>query len=266
VTRRALVLCALAMLTGLTSCHRVRSFLLGDPDAIPTARTAPPASTESAKPVLIAPPVKAAKPPMKLPDGTLASAEYTEAYDCKTNGQLWRAHLILEPHALSLEGTRDEVKLLQEICKAQGDQECLDKCTAKITGKPVESSIDRLHDLAVKNPKAVRTTLKAKQAKQALSEEELEVLRGACERLKDKACLAQIAGTTASASAPEETTGKGTSIEETRALAMSNPKAARAILEPKVKSKKASQEEVELLCAVCTIQHDKACSATHCGR
>jgi hypothetical protein len=265
VTRRAQGICALALLTGLTSCHRVRSFLLGDPDAIPTARTVPVAPTESAKPVLITPPVKAAKPPMK-PDGTLASAEYTEAYDCKTNGQLWRAHLILEAHALSTEGTRDEVKLLQEICKAQEDQECLDKCTAKITGKPVESSIDRLHDLAVKNPKAARATLKAKQAKQALSAEELEVLQGACERLKDKACLAQIAGTAATASPPDETNGKGTSIEETRALAMSNPKAARAILEPKVKSKKASKEEVELLCAVCTIQHDKACSATHCAR
>jgi hypothetical protein len=253
-----------SLLIGLlvvTGCKGARSFLLGDPEAIPTMRPLPPPAPPPTSDLVPIPP-HTATVPMKLADGTVASVDYTEAYQSKMAGQFMRAHLLLETKAFSENGTKDEQRLLREICTEQKDTDCVDKCNAYLSGKPYESIYEKSLRLAAKDPKTARALLVERQKKQGLGQKETELLHTICKKLKDATCSAP----TPDQSAETPAENGGGDAEKARTLAGTNPKAARALLEPKAKAKKASQDELEILCAVCTIQHDKKCTATYCEK
>jgi hypothetical protein len=245
----------------LVGCKASRAFLLGDPETIPTLQAPPPpppSPTSNLAPI----PPRTATIPMKLPDGGVASIEYTEAYQSKAAGQNIRAHLLLEPKAFSESGTKDEQRLLREICTEQEDVDCIDQCNAYLSGKPYESIYDKAARISAKDPKTARKLLLERQKKVGLAQKEKELLQGVCKTLKDPTC---------SEPAPEAQATKGTGpegsdAEKARSLAGTNPKAARALLEPKAKAKKASSDELDVLCAVCTLQHDKKCTAAYCEK
>jgi hypothetical protein len=256
----------------LSSCKATKSFLLGDPDTIPTVPV-PNANDTAVTPKPFEQPAKPSNPLMKLPDGTLASQEYTDAYLFQKSGQLWRAHLTLEPRALSLAGSKDEAKLLLDICKVQNDAECIEKCNAKISGKPIETAFDKATRLLPKDPKAARAVLLDKQSKSGLAQEENELLTKVCTKLKDTACLKRQKGPPPQAARATENpnevntnSGNASDAARARELAMSDPKKARAMLEPKAKANKASAEELEVLCAICGLGKDTKCVAAYCSR
>jgi hypothetical protein len=45
-----------------------------------------------------------------------------------------------------------------------------------------------------------------------------------------------------------------------------DPKAARALLEPKAAAGKASKDELAVLCAMCTLSDDGVCLKRHCTK
>jgi hypothetical protein len=240
----------------MLGCRQARTLFFGDPDTIPVKPTEHQVhNARGLGPSLSEPPdaVKTA-PPMRLPGGGLASREYAEATSLQSTGQLWRARLILSPKAMSKEGTREELTLIAEICKAQGDIECIDQAHEKLGLPPVTTELEHLRRLAKKDPKAVRATLLPKLDGEArVGPEELFLLRGACDKLKDKTCI-------------EKLRARSDKLGDNRLRSMlrDDPSGVRLTLEPKVKAGKATKQELALLCSACVLMADEACQKQHC--
>jgi hypothetical protein len=129
----------------------------------------------------------------------------------ESNGQLWLARLVLEPKALSSDGTKEEATLLGSICARQGDSACLDRCSAKVgkklsfdAGAATPSvSIGGMHEEPQNDAARARAMLLAndyagahkllepKLLSNKASKEEIRLLKSACEKEGDqKMCVA----------------------------------------------------------------------------
>jgi hypothetical protein len=177
-----------ALVVALTGCRGVKTLFLGDPETLAPATPPPPLlpasgalGTSSAS--------SSAAGSLRLPNGQLASPEYAEASSLQRNGQLWKARFVVAPKALGSTGTREELRLLAEVCKAQSDLYCVDQAHEKLGLPAVESEIERTKKLGRKNPKAARALLLPKlEGGTPLTLEEASVLKQICEKLKDKNC------------------------------------------------------------------------------
>jgi hypothetical protein len=250
----------LSFLALVSGCAKVRAFLLGDPEAIPTVQLPPlppPPPT-----VLVAPERPKPRAPVKLEDGSLASTEYLDARDYKASGQIWKARLTLEPRALAVTGTPNEIKLLHDICTVQNDQDCIEACTTRLSGKGVESVFERAKKLGLKDPRGAKALLIKKFDGGGLDDAEFEYLRNLCTRTKDAACLKEI--TPPPAPSVSSTANVKDDSDRARALSMKDPKAAKALLEPKAKAKTATPKELAILCALCSLTSDTACTTAYC--
>jgi hypothetical protein len=230
--------------------------------AIPTVQLPP--LPPPPPPALVAPEKPKPRAPVKLEDGSLASSEYLDAKEFKASGQVWKARLTIEPKALSPAGAPVEVKLLQEICAAQNDQECVDACAIRLSGKSAESVFERAKKLAAKDPRGAKILLVKKFDNGGLDDAEFEYLRNLCTKTKDAACLKEITPP-AAATVPSTASTKDDS-ERARTLSMKDPKAAKALLEPKAKAKTATPKELSVLCAICSLTSDAACTTAYCTR
>lgn len=184
-------------------CQGVRKFFLGDPDQVKPPREALPAAVDTpegfgasgALPSVPSAPTPLAVPSIRLPDGTLASDEYARASDLRAHGQLWMAHIVLAPKALSSTGTDPEKRLLLDICKEQGDQVCVAQAEGSLAGgaKHVETDLERAEALAATNPKKARLLLDSKLRNGTASMEELKFLQTLCTKLRDTGCVRKVA-------------------------------------------------------------------------
>jgi hypothetical protein len=261
--KRALALALTFSMLGLGGCKAARKLFLGDPDAVPTARPMVPTTTSATIGITLPGPPPPPKQ-MTLPDGSLSSPEYADAYEAKAAGQLWRAHLALEQKAFGADGTKDELRLLRDICQAQDDTDCAAKCAARLGEKAPETELEKLQKLAKRDPKAARRQLEAKLEADSASTEEIALLHKLCVTARDKACIAK---TAPAAPAPTATAAAG-GDDAAKALALlsKDPKAARALLEPKVKAGKGSKDEIAALCAVCIFSRDPVGQKNYCNK
>ena len=193
-----LSLALIATAQAATGCKSVRKFLLGDPEQVKPTRedlplsygdplassTAPPAPVSTSAPVPTS---------MRLPDGTLASEEYTRAFDLRAHGQLWMAHTTLAPKALSDKGTDSEKKLLFEICKERNDAVCLAQIEGSQGKGHADSDLERAEALAKKSPLKARLLLESKLKSGNASEAELKLLQSICAKLHDAKCVRKVA-------------------------------------------------------------------------
>jgi hypothetical protein len=249
------------ILASVSGCAKARAFLLGDPEAIPTVQLPP---LPPPPPTAVAQEKPKPRAAVKLEDGSIASSEYLDARDYKASGQVWKARLTIEPKALSPSGTPNEMKLLHDICAVQNDQDCIDACATRLSGKNAESVFEKAKKLAAKDPRAAKTLLVKKFDNGGLEDAEYEYLRNLCTRTKDAACLKEI-------TPPPATTASSTASikddsERARVLSMKDPKAAKALLEPKAKAKTATPREISVLCAVCSLTADTACTSAYCAK
>lgn len=260
--KRALALALAFSLLGLGGCKAARKLFLGDPDAVPTVRPTVPTTTTATMAIPLPGPPPAPSQ-MTLPDGSLSSPEYAEAFKAKSEGQLWRAHLALETKALGEGGTKDEQRLLRDICQAQDDTDCVARCAARLGEKAPETELDKLQKLAKKDPKAARRQLEPKVDDGSASADEVALLHKLCVTARDKACIAK---TTPAAPASPSAAPGGDDAARALSLLSKDPKAARALLEPKVKAGKGSKDEIAALCAVCIFSRDPVGQKSYCNK
>lgn len=197
-----LVLSLLLLLGALGSagCNSVRKFFLGDPERVKPSRDDTPLVAEPAGPSTIPPsPYASSMQPepapvqIRLPDGTLASDEYSRAVDLRAHGQLWMAHTTLAPKALSDKGTDAEKRLLGEICKEQGDSVCLAQVEGSLGKGHVDTDLERAEALAKKSPQKARLLLESKLKDGSASEAELKLLQSICTKQRDAKCVRKVA-------------------------------------------------------------------------
>ncbi len=260
--KRALALALTCSVLGLGGCKAARKLFLGDPDAVPTVRPIIPTTPTGTIAIPLPGPPPTPKQ-MTLPDGSLSSPEYADAYEAKSAGQLWRAHLALESKALGADGTKDEVRLLKDICQAQDDTDCVAKCAGRLGEKAPETEFDKLQKLAKKDPKGARRKLESKLEEGSASADEVALLHKLCVTARDKACIAK---TSPAAPTPATASPDGDDAAKALALLSKDPKAARALLEPKVKAGKGSKDEIAALCAVCIFSRDPAGQKVYCNK
>jgi len=201
-------LSGLSGLGGLVACDKLGAKkATDDPPPPPTIASAtepvPPAASFNATPV--AQFADAGNVEGKTP------LEQARMY--KATGQLWLARLHLEPKALSDDGTKEEAELLLEICMAQPDVACVEKCGVKLGrkikfdgGAPVASAkgidaggehhepdteLARARDLVLKTQlEPARKLLEPKVLDGKASREEIRMLKTICQKQGDRMCVA----------------------------------------------------------------------------
>ena len=201
---KALLFGACALLTLPSKCGSSDEAI--DPANVPgsVVVTVPERPSSTTDPVLMtAQPVSAfadAGPEDKTP--------FEQAKDYHAHGQNWVARLLVEKHALSSEGTKDEAELLLDICKAQNDGACVQECAKKLGRKisfdggasaapavtaerPVETNFTKARDLHLKKrDKEARALLEPRVIEGKASAEEVNLLSQICTLQKDKLCVA----------------------------------------------------------------------------
>lgn len=132
----------------------------------------------------------------------------------RASGQLWLARLHIEQKALGEDATKEETELLLEICMAQPDAACVEKCGTKLgrkikfdAGAPVpitssnavdagehrEPDTDLAHarDLVLKMQlDPARKVLEPKVLDGKATREEIRMLRTICQKQSDRMCVA----------------------------------------------------------------------------
>lgn len=203
--KRALVL-APVLAIAVLACKKPKQEEPPPPTTISSAPTpVPPAAPFNATPVA------------QFADASLdglTPLEQARAY--KASGQLWMARPHLETRALSAAGTKEEAELLLEICMAQDDEVCIEKCGEKLhrkikwdggaktdpllTATPSSSApehkepdteLARARDLVLKMRFGdARKILEPKVLDGKASREEVRMLKMICEREGDRMCVA----------------------------------------------------------------------------
>jgi hypothetical protein len=140
-------------------------------------------------------------------DGKPPFEQATEYY---ATGQVWKARLILESKALSDSGTKPEAELLAKICNDQGDEACLERCSAKLGRKlkfdggapktlpsggiehsEPDSDLERARTLHLKKKDAeAHKILAPKVIDGKASPQEIQMLKMICDSEGDKMCVA----------------------------------------------------------------------------
>lgn len=184
----------------------------GSGDRPAPAQSAPATTQGAAGPATVPPVLLSAAPVAEFSDAASAGGKppYEQAVAYEANGQLWLARLVLERKALGPDGTPREVELLAGICQEQGDEICVDACSARLgrkleldagvgrrrvaaTGEHEEPSSDaaRARDLILAHrPVDARKLLEAKVIDGRASKEEVRLLKTACQEQGDRMCIA----------------------------------------------------------------------------
>ncbi len=134
---------------------------------------------------------------------------YDQARTYEESGQHWLARLVLEKKALGSDGTRAELELLAAICHEQGDDPCVEACSARLGRKLVfeagaprpsvqpgehqepTSDAARARDLLLKHRLVeARRILEPKVVDGKSSPEEVRLLRSLCQEQADRMCVA----------------------------------------------------------------------------
>jgi hypothetical protein len=160
-------------------------------------RPAPPASVA----LIEATPVTAF-----LEAGVGDESDVAHVRDLAKNGQVWMARLLIEPRALSPQGTREELELLLDLCSRQGDDACVQNCAGKLGRKvsapmrpdagardagAAASDLGRAKELvAAKQPQKARALLEPKVLAGNASVAEIKLLGEICKGQGDKMCVA----------------------------------------------------------------------------
>ena len=134
-----------------------------------------------------------------------------QAQQYEASGQHWLARLVLEPKALSADGTKPELNLLAYICWEQSDDACVDKCAQKLGVKklkfdggapkppPVdlgehqepESDAAMARALFLKHKdQDARAILEPKLLDGSASSDEIRLLKAICKDQSDRMCVA----------------------------------------------------------------------------
>lgn len=140
---------------------------------------------------------------------------FQQAKDYHDLGQNWVARLLIEKHALSDAGTKEEQELLLDICKAQRDGVCVQSCAARLgrkivfdagappapgtssngpataTEHPSETPFSKARDMHLKKrDKEARAILEPRVIDGNAPAEETKLLLEICTSQKDKMCIA----------------------------------------------------------------------------
>jgi len=164
-------------------------------------------------PIPVPPVATSGVPVAAFADAAVATTPYEQARQYEENGQHWMARLVLEPRAMSSEGTKTEVELLAHVCNEQGDEACVDRCAQKLGvkklkfdgGAPKKPLADvsppehkepdtdaaKARDLFLKKRTAeARDVLEHKVVDGKASKEEVRLLRSICKEQGDRMCVA----------------------------------------------------------------------------
>lgn len=141
--------------------------------------------------------------------GGLSPLDQANQYEA--SGQHWLARLVLEPKALSADGTKQELNTLAYICYEQGDDACVDKCAQRLGvkklkfdgGAPKAPPVDvgeheePQNDAAMARAlflkhkdKDARAILEPKLLDGSASKEEIRLLKAICKDQGDRMCQA----------------------------------------------------------------------------
>lgn len=201
---KALVFGAIALLALPSKCGSSDEPI--DPASVPgsVVVNAPERPSSTTDPVLMT-----AQPVSAFVDaGPEDKSPFEQAKDYHAHGQNWLARLLVEKHALSADGTKDEAELLLEICKAQNDGACVQECAKKLGRKiafdggvsaapavtaerPSETNFTKARDLHLKKrDKEARALLEPRVIEGKATPEEVGLLSQICTLQKDKLCVA----------------------------------------------------------------------------
>jgi hypothetical protein len=179
----------------------------------PTDDPPPPASSVSTEPTKVPPAAFSGVPVTSFADagdvdGKPPLAQATAYF---ANGEVWKARLVLEPKALSEDGTNEEVELLAKICNAQRDQSCLDRCGSRLgrklrvdagpgstrtaeagaTHEEPDTDLARARNLLLKDRlQEAHKILEPKVLDGRASREETRMLRTICNKEGNRMCVA----------------------------------------------------------------------------
>ncbi len=175
----------------------------------------PPATISSARETV--PPAASfnATPSTQFADAAAVDGQtpYDTAKAYQANGQLWMARLHIEQLALGPNASKEDTELLLDICLAQPDMVCAEKCAKKLGrklkldgGAPAGSSssaiangehkepdtdVARARDLVLKSKlDDARKILEPKVLDGKASREEIRLLKTVCEKQGDRMCVA----------------------------------------------------------------------------
>lgn len=151
-------------------------------------------------------PIEATPVTAFLEAGVADESDIAHVRELAKNGQVWMARLLIEPRALSPQGTREELELLLDLCGRQGDDACVQNCSTKLGRKaPVvlrpdagardagapASDLTRARDfVTAKQPQRARTLLEPKVLGGTASLGEIKLLGEICKAQGDKMCVA----------------------------------------------------------------------------
>lgn len=129
-------------------------------------------------------------------DGAPPSTPLEQARVHAAAGQLWLARLTIEKRALGADGAPDELALLTDVCKKQGDEDCLERVAKKrgVSIHDLESRVPEARKLVARGKLAeARDLLRPALDAEPPHEGELRLLVSVCTKLRDAACSASAA-------------------------------------------------------------------------